>query len=386
MPSEPEISDAQRNLAMVSIHAHAYWPDADFSDTSLLSLEDAVDILDRDSGMTADSRARRAAANLWVHKYDHDRPEFSKAVARLLRRAPSVSIVAVDQQLGKALADRTPPIAFPPSPVFAAVVEPIVSNLLIGLTQDCPYQVPPSGPYDGVGTNPTLVSWSYDIPIPRAMADIARSLDPQSWDVASSLFYDSYLVDTPPSCCPHTPSSDCTCTTTATGDPSKGTAHPAGQPYGYTAFFENFCAGSTCPNCQGPKCVAAFKNLLCVRTKYDGAWVFMPCLAKYASSYSVSYHLATSISGSVYGADPGSIIRDEGTLSVRPATATEMATLAGNTWSIVHVDKELVFRSSGMTTAMSQALQSFEKELHDQIVDQACHDVPAQFWFSWLSP
>src|SRR5439155_15245248 len=191
--------------------------------------------------------------------------------------------------------------------------------------------------------------------IPRAMEDVARSLDPQSWNVASTLFYDSYLVDTPPSCCPHTPTSVCTFTTApGSSDPSPGTSHPAGEPYGYTALFENFCAGKSCPKCQGTECVAAFKNLLCVRTKYDGACVLVPCLARFANSYTVTYHLATFLSGSVYGASTGPIERDKGTLSVRPATAAEAQGLSGNTWSMVHVEKELVFKSSGLTSAMSK--------------------------------
>jgi len=227
------------------------------------------------------------------------------------------------------------------------------------------------------------VTWSFDVKIPRALDDIARSLDPQSWAKASKLFYDSYLVDTPSSCCPHTDTSDCSFKSQPVSkDPQPGTSHSPGQAYDYTAFFEYFCAGNSCPLCQGQPCLSAFKTLRCVKTHYNRC-VPVPSLATFASNYDVSYQLARFLSGQVNGADTGEIRTDSGTLSVRPACAAEKQNLPGNVWSVVHVDKTLVFRSGAMTAGVGKILKSLEKELGDRIVEQACHNIPRKWWFPW---
>src|SRR5712692_1855553 len=56
-PTPPgAITNQQRIQAMLSIHAHARWPDANFKRLPFLELRDAVQILSRDHGPAADSR------------------------------------------------------------------------------------------------------------------------------------------------------------------------------------------------------------------------------------------------------------------------------------------------------------------------------------------
>jgi hypothetical protein len=69
LPPNPLVTDEQRNLAMLSIHAHAFWPDRNFSGVSFLPLDRAIAILDEDTGPAADSHVRRAIANLWAYGY-----------------------------------------------------------------------------------------------------------------------------------------------------------------------------------------------------------------------------------------------------------------------------------------------------------------------------
>src|SRR5207245_643206 len=75
------ITDQQRVRAMLSIHAHARWPDAKFKTLPFLPLGDAVQILKSDRGPAADSRRRRAVAKLAA--YGLGRDDFRRDISDL---------------------------------------------------------------------------------------------------------------------------------------------------------------------------------------------------------------------------------------------------------------------------------------------------------------
>jgi len=363
--------------AMISVQAHALWPDRDFSGATFLTLEQAVDILRVDTGPLAASRTRRAVAKLWSHGYG--RPDFRNAVKLLL--APyGIGIVAFEGDIQDAAASAVPPIPLPPVTAMLPQFEALISNQLVALTRECPYK-PPTWTGLGVDTMPPPVDWAFNQLIPRRMEDIARSLDPQSWDKTSTLFYASYLVDSP-SCCPTNGLGTCTFTAVSptNHDPLSGTPEPVAKPYGYTPFFESFCVGTSCPQCEGsPICVGGFKNILCVKSEYDGSVPFS-FLASTANSYTVHFRLGRFLFGEIDGTENQYVDDDRGQLSVRPATSAEKVGLSGTDWSMVHVEKTLSFKSSSMATALAKSLLARENEIAGQIVEQACLNVPAECW------
>jgi hypothetical protein len=294
-------------------------------------------------------------------------------------------------EVARAAGKATPPIPLPPvTPEHKVALEAVTMDvpLLMMLSPaNCRAKAPK---YDGGVGMPPPVEWSYDQFIPRRMEDIARALDPQSWSEASDYFYRSYLVDAP-SCCPPN-AKPCSFKTKSppdphAGDPVKGVEHPRGKPYGSTPFFELFCIGKHCPDCKGvtKKCLAEFRNVLCVDTKYEPGVTFS-VFASCADRYKVGYELPQGgyIYGELDGAEDQKIKADGGTLSVRPATDLERQQngLVGPDWSLVHVDKHVAFEGS-IGGSAGYVLQTYEDELAGQIVEQACTEIPPECWISW---
>jgi hypothetical protein len=388
-PGNPAITDAQRNLAMMTVHAYARYPHGDFLGAEFLTLREAVDILGRDTGMRAESRVRRAIAKLLAYSYpaESDEDIRADAAARLLagrtdaHERPVISFRMLMRQIALGAAAAIPPIPIPPPPERLAEFEALIANLLQGVTPHCPYVIWVSA---GIG-KPPPVAWRHELWVPRRMEDVARSLDPQHWAEASTLFYASYRVSTP-SCCPKLPASNCSFTVAPkTHDPVPGPACAGGQAYPWTAFFERFCIGKACPSCPGSAwCQVAFDNLLCTRTQYDqGASVPLQCLAAHADRYDVSYHFATFLFGEINGNELGNDIdADSGSLWVRrPTSAEQQATLPAGVWSYVHVDKVLSFKDEGVTIGVGKILlETYHDELAGQIAEQACYEVPEECW------
>lgn len=356
VPAADGVTDDQRIAAMLSIHAHARWPDEDFSGLHFLPLPAAVEILTRDRGRAADSRRRRAIAKLVAYAPTYEYVQLAIA-ALLMNRADLAPPLRTLKAEGAA--------SFSP-----AVLEVAYANLLVALTPDCPWNVP--APPTGGVRDPPPVEWSYDVTIPRNVEDIARALDPQSWDLCSPFFKDTHLVSTAAPCCPT--NSGCS----ETGARSE----PAGKPYKDAVLYERFCIADNCGiPCPGPHmCDIDFENLLCITTGYDPRIPFS-FLAGCADRYDVDYHLASWISGELLGVEPAAIITDRGHLSARRATDAEKATLTvGSPWAMVHVDKVLDFTSSGHTGAVGKYLQVLTDELAGQIVEQSCCEVASQCW------
>ena len=354
-PPAEGMTNEQRVAAMLSVHAHARWPDENFDGLRILPLQQAVDILKRDRGMAADSRRRRA-------------------IAKLLAYAPGSADVrvAVDDLLMDRR-DLTPKLAESRS-VRPAVLEVAIVNSLAALTPNCQWTVPaPSG---GVA-NPPPVQWSYDVFIPRNVGDIARALDPQNWDLCSPFFTDTHLVTTAAPCCPAKPGASCS--ETGVG------YEPAGKPYTQAVLYEHFCYADDCSSpCAGPHiCAIDFENLLCVTTEYS-PWIPFSCAVGGAERYDVDFNLASWISGELLGVEPAAVIEDDGHVSARRPTAAEAATLTGAPWAVVHVDKTLDFANPGQTGAVGKFLQILTDELAGQIVEQACCEVqPECWWAGW---
>lgn len=375
------ITNAQRTSAMLSIHAHARGPGEDLAGAGFIALDEATTILQADDGPGAASRVRRAVAKLWA--YGYGRPEFRRAGTELLAKY-HVDFDRIDESLQEQVSHLLPPIPLPPPPELVTVVEAMVLNALASVTPACRYMAKVTG--GGVAPTSKPVEWWYDVLVPRPVHDIARSLDPQSWAQTSTFFYQSYLVDAP-SCCDRSTTTACAfATKTSTTDPQPGARRAAGQPYGATAFFESFCGGKNCDQCKGPtSCQVAFKNVLCVWTKYD-VWAPFQCCARFADKYEAHYGFAQFLFGEILGAEGDAITNDFGELTVQRATTSQRLGLASGDWSVVHVEKTLEFQSPSIALGAATVLQSkaVSDELQAQIVEQACYDVPAECWFLGL--
>jgi hypothetical protein len=367
-PAVPGIADHDRAGAMISVHAHARRPNRNFHGAPIMVLEDAVPILASDVGSAAASRRRRAIAKL--AGYGLDRPDFRTAITQL-----GVDPAAIDVALGA--------IASVPAPGVA--LELLIFNLplLVGLTPDCRSlaQAPLTAEVsEAVLDTPT--GWSLDLLVPRPVHEVARALDPQSWDQCSVLFKATYLVETPTPCCSvNGPVTGCTAPA-GPNDPPPGSAEPVGKPYGYSSLFEHFCVDNACSQCKGPTyCRAQFKNILCVKTWYDRA-VPICCLASCADRYDVSYRLARSMGGELLGNENVGVTIDQGGLSVRRAQAAERAGLLGNDWSVVHVDKTLSYSSSFYSGALVPYLQALMDEIKGEVVEISCCTVAKECWLA----
>jgi hypothetical protein len=351
-----------------------------------MEFDEAIRILMIDTGRRADSRARRAIAELTAYSYP--RKDYrTAAVDRLLqRRNEKGETLGIDydtlvQRLEAAAAAEVPPLLLHPvEEVKLDLLQVLASNLLVQMTPKCPYRVWKTTKI----ADPPPILWVYELWVPRAMEDVARPLDPQYWNDASTLFTASYLVNTP-SCCPKTSSSDCSYTRNPQGDPAAGSSEAPGQPYSSTAFFESFCAGQDCPDCKGKGhwCDAAFKNLLCVRTEYD-TWTPFQCMTSSANRYDVHYDHVAYLFGELNGDETANdITQDQGQLSVRRPTSGDPQMDPRVDWSFVHVDKTLVFTDPGNTIGVGNILKnSYSAELAQQIAEQACYVIPAECWFA----
>jgi hypothetical protein len=355
------VSDAERNAAMISIRAHARWPEAD-ADGVFLSLREAVAILNRDEGRAARSRRRRAIATLVA--WAAGRGELLDAAASLFGAGRAELLHALDI-----------PVPPPPPPVLEVLL--VNQPALAAITVDCVWRA--TRPTGGVFDAPA-VGYSYDTMIPRPMPDVALALDPQSWQQCSTFFRASHFVATKAACCP--PSDDgCTPQQDTAGNALAAPAAARGKPYGSTALLEDFCVGTGCGACDTAPCDIDFVNVMCVDTRYDPA-VHLSCFTGCSDRYEVGYRLGLSVRGEVLGVEKQRLLGDAGVVSAARVDAAEAAALGPGDWSKVHVDKTLVFDGSGFDGATRRYLSASEQELQDQIVEQACCEVEPECWIA----
>jgi hypothetical protein len=364
----PWVTSQDRVHAMMSIYAHTRWHDDDRRLAHFLSLQRAVEILRSDHGPAADSRRRRAIAQLAT--YGLGQREFDEAIESLGGNLDSLSMFKA--QLSTDITAYRAEIQF--------------VNFLSFITPYCQWMAQANtsgGPGDADSPG-----WRYEVLVPREMTAVARALDPQSWAQCSDFFFDSYLVDTPTSCCPNDKDSDCSYAVDGSSSPEPDDPpQPRGKGYGHHAFFERFChdGAEDCPVCldASAKCDIYFENLLCVNPVYDPPKLFQFTAAS-ADEYSVGFGLAKAIFGEIDGNDSeppnesAVLVDDHGYLAVEDSAGPSSSAVPP--WSKVTVKKALRMQSASESAAVGAMLEAFDAELRGQVAEQVCCSVAEEPW------
>jgi hypothetical protein len=379
----PGIDDSDRLAAMLSIHAHAWWPDADERKAQVIDLDDSVAILQRDVAPAASSRRRRAVAKLATHGFEVQRGE----PPRLVRfRKPIISLGADPLYLEKHAASLDPSLFFEPHQL-----ESIILDWLVYFTPSCPWlgQKP-----EGAVKDPPPMGWNYSVVVPRHVSDIARAFDPQKWDECSTFFPETYRPVVGQSCCPYSgdTTTDCSFTPDGEGRPPVDQPRAAGRPTPWSPLYENYCSDQTkeCGSCLDHDCDLEFRNLMCVKSEYDISPLFHWATA-WADSYTVHYKLASWLRSETLGQEQNAsdhpdsvkkITSDEGWVKV---VATPPPTIVGSQadWSKVTVEKGLRFNADSVTQEYGQLLKIFQEEIAGQIAEQACCMLDVEPWGPW---
>jgi hypothetical protein len=359
----PGISDADRVSAMLSVHANAR--NLELAIEFLPELDEkggAIDALRRDQGEAASSRRRRAVAKLAGYG-------LTLQEGRLENRfAPQIDRLGVDPDFISAEVSKRFPMGLP-GPL---ALELFVGDLLAFMTPFCRW-VQATGK---VGGNTPDIEWSYDVAVPRRFHDVARALDPQSWNQCSLLLHHSYLVANPGDCCSTDPS-DC-----PQGPvPPPGTPIPRGKPYSACALFEEYCQDQQgdCTRCDNASCEVDFRNVLCISTSYDRL-VLWQKMAASANRYEVKFGLGRWIHTEWADEAVGDeIAEDSGLLWV------ERIPGPGPPSAKVHVEKKLRFKDPVVTELVRELVKAYEDELAGEIVEHACCEVAPETWgpFPW---
>lgn len=301
----PPISNAERLAAMLSVHAHAYWPDRHFPEgVRPITLEQAVRILVADDDRLAPSRRRRAIGKLAGYALDQ-----SAGALRRLGADPVRIREALKTQA------RTHGNRFHQNAVER---ETFVNDMLQALTAaDCQwkklrYAVGGSGPVISVTTQ-LWVDWE-----PKR---VARGLDPQSWDQCSKFWTPSertYLAK-------ENANAD------IIPDGTVNLTDAYGGSKGARCAYEHF-------TCTVQGCDSFFKNLLSVSTWWDNP---SPSIDR----YNVWYDLDRWLDGEVSGKQQALCV-DQGDLTVQKDPTGG---------SIAQVTKWLSYASPGLT-GIAQAI------------------------------
>ncbi len=355
----PGIGEDERVAAMVSVHAHARFPER--APAEFMPLDEAVRILRADAGPAAASRRRRAIAKLAAYDLEGFREQIG-------------GLGGDPELLERQLLSELPKVDVPPQ-----LRQIVLLNYLVFMTPTCQWQVPE--PEGAIREDPPPpIQWRFVAEIPRPVHDVARSLDPQSWQQCSPLFESAYLAETEGSCCPFDASnSDCSF---SGSQPPVGDAIPRGKAYGSTVFFEHFCHDpeGSCSKCGQDPCHVSFKNLLCVKTKYDRPIIFS-FLASWADRFDVDFRLAAGLLGELNGqeSEDNLITIDQGQLRVKEDPNSSSS-------SILETVKTIDLKGTTAAGAVQRALFAFEDEMRGELVEVGCCDVPPEPWgfWSWL--
>lgn len=346
--------------AMLSIHAHYFWPDGRFPpDVRPMPLDDAARYLMDDPGRLAPSRQRRAIARLAA--VGLDRREFRQAL-RILGADPEFIEAAIERHeldrrgpSGPERADTEPGVCQDggdESPgagggLSVTELETFVCELFRDRTRDvCDYECqhqdvsPPGAP---------TASYVVKIRLPRSYKEVAKSIDPQTWDHCSKFY------------CP--PERTYLAHKSSTGAIVRDPSLPPGSAYSIRTLYEHFvCPLQDCKN-------ATFELLLDVATSYNTS----------SNSYQVLYGRNAFLKGSMTGIDPSAVgvVVDHGQLS-----ATDDPGTGGAVGTVVYADKTLALTSSLLTGIYHGALDLIEAELGGELAEMACcaitEDVPTK--------
>jgi hypothetical protein len=325
-PGAPvEFTPGRRLDAMVSIRAHALWPDRNFPPgIRPMALERAASLLRRDPDPFAPSRRRRAIATL--AGYGWRAGTFPPTIAHAL------GTLGVDPQALLRRIDEEPAAPADGAELESRVYDAVDRDRFGGAlwVADCH----PTKLYQWVSPpdKPSTTS-SITLSVNRSVDDIARGLDPQSWSTCNQFFLKSYLAVEP----------------VGTADPAPDTPVAAGTAYPATAgsrlFFEHY-DGRCSFGCW-------FKNLLDVRTWYES----IPSTSDHG--YHIRYDLHRYLSGTE------SIKIDGGGFKAEPSTGGATVTA----W------KTLQFQST-VATAVTAAVFR-QAAAAGVITDIACCDIPS---------
>jgi hypothetical protein len=322
-----------------------------------------VTFLLADDDALAGSRRRRAIALLAAYGRGNDRVR--RELGRLLTGTDftvETLDAAIQQHFQVAILNLNPPL-----------VETYVADQVIALTRDCPWQrlvkYIPVNPEDvddrndvfPLGLSATVTS---QIWVPRDVKAVARSLDPQSWDVCGTLFGPperTFLIKTDNAQTPVT-------------DPS-GQYVPGPLLAGseYTAkthlrlLFEHF-------SCLVPGCHDTwFKNLLYVATAFDwppAGTVVKECpdvpLVPNNKRFVTTYSWYATLGGEIAHV-PQTIKVDQGFLWAQ----TDAKDVGVNACSSKTVELDNKAAQGGLQASLQQA------ELQGQFAEMACCLVPS---------
>jgi hypothetical protein len=336
-----EYMNRGRLEAMLSIHAYFFWPDGRFpDDVRPMPLEDAADYLAKDTGWFARSRRRRAIGRLAAVGLQRRGFKFlsSYFVRRRFHRA--LRILGADpEEIERALRRLAVILDRPPT---LEERETFVIDLYRALTTaQCDYQkmqqsVSPVG-------SPTA-SYTVSVWVPRGLGDVAKAIDPQTWDHCSKYY------------CPpeHTYLAHKDSKGNVVTDPAHG---PGGSYCDRTLYERFFCPLQDCKN-------ATFENLLNVSTSYDSP----------SGPYHVLYGLYEYLKGSIDGYDPSAVrvLFDYGQLRATEGLAPDGSGARG---IIVYADKTLLLSSSWLTGVYHGAIRLIEAELGGELAEIACCEI-----------
>lgn len=331
-PPPPELpttfTNAGRIQAMLSVHAHFLWPNKRFP-TGLrpVSLTEAAQYLadDTDSGRNRPAWSRRRRAIAEIAAVGLDRPEFTEALQIL-----GISPDGIRAKLHEHKALKT---------LTTAQLVALIADLpeVKGTGDDCFANwskllvtvAPPNAPH---------ASYTAKIRVPRPAKDVAKAIDPQSWDHCSKFFCfpeRAYLAHLD-----------------ANKKPVADPRLPPWTEYKGRTLFEKF----TCPlqDCHD----TTFENLLNVSayTLNTG----------FPIRYQVTYSMHTYLDGYANGWPDKDveILIDGGQLWAEPNTS--------GSGTIAYADKTILFANPILTGGVNGAFRVAQEELAREFAELAC--------------
>jgi len=325
---------AQSLEAVLSIRAHAYWPEEFPVGIDVISLENAVVRARCDEGVLARSRLRRAIALL-------------AAYGKLGERySNEIDALGIDVGLIEDKVRQLHPVTFPILRENPVLLEVVVVNLLPELMtldsgkklttacdwrQEVPAHVPSSG---------TSVKVHTSVSVAHSLDDVAESLDPQRWDNCGT-FWDppekaAYLL------------TGRTSTNLPIEDPNPP---PHGDSYSRRELYEYF-------GCGVKGCDTSFENYLSVLLRRVPDTTQTPPTEKLL----VTYGLANNgwVRGRIGSIDPVGVEIDSGHMRVWEQSNRRM----------IYAYKNVRFDSAA-ANGMAQAILLYS-ELAAQLGEMAC--------------
>ncbi len=343
-PIESDADNAKRIAAMLSIHAHARWPESRFPrEVSIMDLTEAARFLDADRGALAGSRRRRAIAKLAGYRYAAHAisdDELKGALRTLTGRDPQELWDQLALYVSLHAGDN-PPSA---EELETAVYDfPQFKDLGVAgcNTETLQIDVPDAGPE---------ASASVDLNVGKGVCAVAAAMDPQSWDVCSKFFKPperTYLAKL------------------ASGTPVPDSPVDPGTPYGGVLGARHLFEDYTCPPGTGGTftgCDAHLQNLLLVSSWWDS-----PSTGG-TRTYYIRYSLPQggALSGTVLGVD-AHLTADDGGAEVRESSATSSG-LSG--WKNLRFDNPVL---QGMTKGVFTVMVD---EIAGEFAELACCPLP----------